>query len=160
MDPFVAEKENISTRKEQFPVKRTESNLSQTNLSLTLVSNVRTTLKSVFRELAGWKTFVFPERFETINRSWRGVSPRWRALGASPLARSSGVQQSTRPQRERCRETIKARSVTFRKKGFNTSGSEASRLARVCERSEPASRRSFPARFPPIIYGDYYFRAV
>lgn len=75
------------------------------------------------------------------------------------------MQQSTRPQREHCSETIKARSVTFRgrdgeegEEEFNTS--RASSGAFTSERALHRGDRAKPARFPPIIYGDYYFRAV
>lgn len=93
------------------------------------------------------------------------------AIARVPSVRPSasrGVQQSTRPQREHCSETIKARSVTFRGRDGGRRKSLIRRehrlIGRVYERaSERALHRggrAKPARFPPIIYGDYYFRAV
>lgn len=68
-------------------------------------------------------------------------------LGSSAVQRR-GVQQSTRPQREHCSETIKARSVTLRgrdggegrEEEFNTSRASSHR-ARL-RASERASERS------------------
>lgn len=104
--------------------------------------------------------------FEAINRSRRGVCSRLRAFRVFGRA-SRGVQQSTRPQREHCSETIKARSVTFRgrdggkEEEFNTSRASSHRARlRASERALHRGGRAKPARFPPIIYGDYYFRAV
>lgn len=104
--------------------------------------------------------------FEAINRSRRGVCSRLRAFRVFGRA-SRGVQQSTRPQREHCSETIKARSVTFRgrdggkEQEFNTSRASSHRARlRASERALHRGGRAKPARFPPIIYGDYYFRAV
>lgn len=92
------------------------------------------------------------------------------AIARVPSVRPSasrGVQQSTRPQREHCSETIKARSVTFRgrdggkEEEFNTSRASSHRARlRASERALHRGGRAKPARFPPIIYGDYYFRAV
>lgn len=77
--------------------------------------------------------------FEAINRS-RGKACRraFRVFGAS-----RGVQQSTRPQREHCSETIKARPVTFVRdggKGRRSLIRREHRLARL--RASVASRRS------------------
>lgn len=77
--------------------------------------------------------------FEAINRS-RGEACRraFRVFGAS-----RGVQQSTRPQREHCSETIKARPVTFVRdggKGRRSLIRREHRLARL--RASVASRRS------------------
>lgn len=86
--------------------------------------------------------------FEAINRSRRGVCSRLRAFRVFGRA-SRGVQQSTRPQREHCSETIKARSVTFRgrdggkEEEFNTSRASSHRARlRASERASVASRRS------------------
>lgn len=74
------------------------------------------------------------------------------AIARVPSVRPSasrGVQQSTRPQREHCSETIKARSVTFRgrdggkEEEFNTSRASSHRARlRASERASVASRRS------------------
>lgn len=68
-------------------------------------------------------------------------------LGSSAVQRR-GVQQSTRPQREHCSETIKARSVTLRGRDGGRAGRkslirrEHRLIGRVYERASAASRRS------------------
>lgn len=101
------------------------------------------------------KTFIFTEPFGTINRSGRSVSSRSppRRLGACYNQRVLKGNVVAKPLK-----LVRRRFARGQKGVFNTS--KRHRLARLRASVHRGGGRAKPARFPSIIYGDYYFRAV